>query len=658
MANYNLPVIDKFSWQPPVKDKDRTAPPGSESKGDRYIVKAAAAGDWAGEATHIAMAKQANCSDPSHWIFATPAEGWMTWVEDENQFYYFDGTDWIAEVDFSFVNAALSSMILTGGEISEGTDPGTIKVAALTAMLRTGSGTSDPLVKISLGVQDNITLAAKDIWYKVRLTYGTPSCTIATSISDGNGANIIGIGHCLKEDDGTRHFSDAGLRLSDGVRKLHNRASTLREIEISSGGLVSDPGTRHLQITAGIFYRGINKYETSIFDSSSSGYDFEYYYWNPTGEGAWVKDVGGPYTQIDNANYNLATGEGTGKEALGTNKYTTNWVFMHPDDEHVLVLYGRSHTSLTEAENEEIPASLPDILDEMAALLCKVIVQQGSSDLIFENVKYFTFTPQVVVDHNELSGLQGGQAGEYEHLTSAEQTVAADLLTTKATAAELDELTDGSETVLHSHADPDKAFTDLTDVDEASIESADIGKVVKVGDDLKLEFAEDISGGAGVETLLSFTPQCNEPPASNFATLDTRNNHPVLDFNDTTNESAVFRGIMPNHYTGDGVTVVLHYAMTSAEANTVDWDVAFERIGDQQLDIDGDSFAAVNSVDNTTVPGTTGLVDVVSITFTNGEDMDSIAAGEAFRIKVTRDAASDDATGDAELLFVEIKETP
>jgi len=97
--------------------------------------------------------------------------------------------------------------------------------------------------------------------------------------------------------------------------------------------------------------------------------------------------------------------------------------------------------------------------------------------------------------------------------------------------------------------------------------------------------------------------------------------------------------------------------MTSATADTIDWDAAFERIGDQQLDIDGDSFAAVNSVDNTTVPDTCGYVDVVSIAFTDGADMDSVAAGEAFRLKITRDAASDDAAGDAELLMVEIRET-
>ncbi|KKK65637.1 hypothetical protein LCGC14_2972130, partial [marine sediment metagenome] len=66
---------------------------------------------------------------------------------------------------------------------------------------------------------------------------------------------------------------------------------------------------------------------------------------------------------------------------------------------------------------------------------------------------------------------------------------------------------------------------------------------------------------------------------------------------------------------------------------------------------------AVNSVDNTTVPGTAGLVDIVTVTFTDGADMDSVAVGELFRLKVTRDAVSDDAAGDAELVAVEIKET-
>lgn len=162
---------------------------------------------------------------------------------------------------------------------------------------------------------------------------------------------------------------------------------------------------------------------------------------------------------------------------------------------------------------------------------------------------------------------------------------------------------------------------------------------------------------ASGDTLDRFYPQDNEPPATLFATYDTRNEHPVLDFDDGSNEEAVFSSVLPQAYAGGGVTVFLHYSMESAITLTVDWDVAFERIGDQIQDVDADNFAAANSVDNTTVPGTSGLVDVVSVAFSDGADMASVEAGELYRIKVTRDGDSDDAVGDAELHAVEIRET-
>jgi len=161
------------------------------------------------------------------------------------------------------------------------------------------------------------------------------------------------------------------------------------------------------------------------------------------------------------------------------------------------------------------------------------------------------------------------------------------------------------------------------------------------------------------DTLDTIFPENNKPPAANYATQDTRNNHDVLDFDAATNESAVFKRIMPRAYAGGGLTVYIHYSMTSASAATdIDWDVAFERIGDQQQDVGSDGFATVNSVDNTTVPtGASGLVDIVNVTFTDGADMDSVAVGESYRMKVTRDAVSDTAAGDAELHAIEIKET-
>lgn len=162
---------------------------------------------------------------------------------------------------------------------------------------------------------------------------------------------------------------------------------------------------------------------------------------------------------------------------------------------------------------------------------------------------------------------------------------------------------------------------------------------------------------ASGDTLIVFPILSAQPPASNPAIRVLRNQRWVARFDDTTNETLHFSSILPRHYAGGGITVYLHYCMQTATSGDVDWDVAFERIGDQQLDIDSDSFATVNSVDNTTVPGTLGLIDIVSIAFTDGADMDSITVGEAFRMLVTRDGASDTASGDAELFMIELKET-
>lgn len=164
---------------------------------------------------------------------------------------------------------------------------------------------------------------------------------------------------------------------------------------------------------------------------------------------------------------------------------------------------------------------------------------------------------------------------------------------------------------------------------------------------------------ASGDTLFVFHPYHNEPPASNYATLDTRNLHPCLDFDAATNESAVFSGVMPRHYAGGGVTVIVHWAATSDTTDTHHcfWDAAFERIAEGDLDVDADSFADVNSLDTDHCNATSGKLTTTEIGFSDGADMDSVAVGEHFRLKITRDAANDDMTGDAELYAIEIKET-
>lgn len=164
---------------------------------------------------------------------------------------------------------------------------------------------------------------------------------------------------------------------------------------------------------------------------------------------------------------------------------------------------------------------------------------------------------------------------------------------------------------------------------------------------------------ASGDTLIVFGAYDNVPPSSNYATLDMRNLHPVLDFDSGTDESAVFPGVMPQNYAGTtGVTVRIWWSADGVTTGNAVLDAAWERIVADSLDIDADSFAAVNSVTDA-APGTDGHVTIATITFTDGADMDAVQAGDAFRLKITRDAnnGSDTLAADIEIHRVEVQET-
>lgn len=165
---------------------------------------------------------------------------------------------------------------------------------------------------------------------------------------------------------------------------------------------------------------------------------------------------------------------------------------------------------------------------------------------------------------------------------------------------------------------------------------------------------------ASGDTLLVFTASDNVPPASAYATPDTRNGHLVLDFDGASDEEAVFHSVLPGHYAGGGLTLRLFVMLTSATSGTMRWQAAVERHQASSDDLDSDSFASFQSA-GVSAPGTSGMVVTVDITFTAGAQMDSLAAGESFRLKIRRDAdgtsGTDDITTDAELYAAHLKET-
>ena len=131
----------------------------------------------------------------------------------------------------------------------------------------------------------------------------------------------------------------------------------------------------------------------------------------------------------------------------------------------------------------------------------------------------------------------------------------------------------------------------------------------------------------------------------------------VVTFDASSNEDAIFTvPSFPSFQSDATLKVKLHCIMTSATSGDVDLDVAVEAItAADSVDLDAaTSFDTANSTNNTTVPGTAGHLFDVTVTLTN---KDSVAAGDYVRIKLTRDASSDTATGDLRVLGGSVFET-
>lgn len=170
---------------------------------------------------------------------------------------------------------------------------------------------------------------------------------------------------------------------------------------------------------------------------------------------------------------------------------------------------------------------------------------------------------------------------------------------------------------------------------------------------------------ASGNTLLILTPQAAVPPATLGATFDTiagtstpAEAVPVLDFDDTTVEYADFYGVMPRNYAGGGLTLTIVWSAAAATNKGI-WSAAFRRVEDDGEDLDTTAFTYdYNTTGDIDPASVVGEVAYDTITFTDGADMDSVAVGDYFILRVKRPAPSGTKiTGDCSIHAIEIKET-
>jgi len=151
----------------------------------------------------------------------------------------------------------------------------------------------------------------------------------------------------------------------------------------------------------------------------------------------------------------------------------------------------------------------------------------------------------------------------------------------------------------------------------------------------------------------------NQPPATNFAVLDTRNSISVLEFRDTTaDDAAIFVGVMPEAAVlSSGLKVRIHWMSDTQTSGNVRWQAHFQRC-DTGTDLDSDSFDANASNEATgTASATLGAPTITEITCGSGA-IDGIVAGDAYRLRITReqsDSTNDTMTCVAQVFAVEIR---
>jgi hypothetical protein len=118
----------------------------------------------------------------------------------------------------------------------------------------------------------------------------------------------------------------------------------------------------------------------------------------------------------------------------------------------------------------------------------------------------------------------------------------------------------------------------------------------------------------------------------------------------------MFDFVMPKSYSGNGLAAVVHHSAAVATSGRVKIGISIERTGDQALDVDADSFAADN-YQRAFVAPFTNEVTRARIRFGDGADIDSLAAGEKCRLKLTRlsSAVDDRAQGDWQVHMIDIR---
>ena len=126
---------------------------------------------------------------------------------------------------------------------------------------------------------------------------------------------------------------------------------------------------------------------------------------------------------------------------------------------------------------------------------------------------------------------------------------------------------------------------------------------------------------------------------------------PIANFDNASTDYLDFTGVLPDYYDAGGVTCTIIWAYANTSTGPT-WGIAFRAVPNDTEDLDLNHTYDYNTV-VPGIPSSVGEVGYDNITFTNGVDMDSLAAGQLFNLRIRRTSGS----YVARLLAIHMKET-
>ena len=313
------------------------------------------------------------------------------------------------------INNFASAGLLSGGEI---TDAGseTINVAAGEGTIRSSDAHDAPLFHFDFSAETGLAIptdTTRFIGIERNVSTGVVS-VVVKSADSWNTHTEFALGTVVNEG-GTLHIlCNPEIVTNFGMHALHRLYETepFQRADRIGGLILGESGdtNRKMLLTAGEIYDRLTEFTIAEINTAVAG-SFDSY----SSGGLESSDN----TIWDNDNYD-SSGILT---SLSANKFANLWFYLDIDTPELICIYGTAqYATAGKAEEEGTPQTVPDRVLYQSKLVGRIIFQKGGTTAVeVQSVFTMAFGAAGVTTHNNLSGLQGGTAGEYFHLTSAEE---------------------------------------------------------------------------------------------------------------------------------------------------------------------------------------------------------------------------------------------